>query len=299
VPIEISQKPSRIVVDPRQYLHCLHGDAGVGKTTWCRQIPGHYFAQCEHGTKGLSVFGHNISCWQDMVDTFELLVKQKKTDWKDVREVRTLIIDTGERLFDYAGEHIAKTVSFVVGGKAAKYKRIDDVPYGKGFNATRALMMSRIRKFMSYGFGVVLVSHTKEKVIKWKGQELTVKRINFSPTTAQAIVDDCDAVGYCTIDEKIERDEALNIISVEQGRYIQWQKEFTITAKHRLANFAKRTALNNDPKKGPLGYEIYLQEFRARALELENTNFAITDKVKASAEPLEGFGDEPVAEITA
>ena len=133
-------------------------------------------------------------------------------------------------------------------------------------------MMSKIRKFMSFGFGVVLVSHTKEKNIKWKGQDLTAKRINFSPTTAQAIINDCDAVGYCTIDEEVTRDDEMNIVAIDQGRYIQWQKEFLITAKHRLAGFAKRTALNNDPNKGLLGYEIYLKEFRARALELEESS---------------------------
>lgn len=268
--VVIEQISSDIVLDPRKYLHYLHGDAGVGKTTWCKQIPGHYFAKCENGTMGLKVFGSSINSWPDFLEMLLLLVKQKESNWEGVREVKTVIVDTYDYLFELAGEWVAQNVKFMVQGKTIKYARIEQVPFGDGFSVTRRLTLSKIRKFMALGFGVILVGHTKEKVIKWRGQDLTVKRLNLSPTTAEAVVSACDAVGYCTIEETIERNDQGQITSVETGRYIHWQKEFQISAKHRLQQFPSRTALNNQKSKGLLGYELYLEAFEKAAHALQD-----------------------------
>lgn len=270
--IEIAQTPSEILLDPRQYLHYLHGDAGVGKTTWCRQIPGHYFARCEEGTKGLSVFGTSLKSWSEFLELIVLIVKQKQSNWENVREIKTLVIDTFDQLFELAGEWVVQNMRFMDQGTPKKYDQIDVVPFGLGHKAVRKLILNQIKKFMSYGFGVVLVGHTKERPIQWRGQSLIAKRLNLSPTTANDVVSACDAVGYCTIEEVIERDKDGNIMHAETGRYIHWQKEFLITAKHRLQRFPARTKLNNDSEKGPLGYELYAAAFQdaAQALRLQD-----------------------------
>lgn len=268
--ITIEQTESAIVLDPRKYLHYLHGDAGVGKTTWCQQIDGHYFAKCEDGTKGLKVFGSIISTWPDFLEMLGLLAKQKESNWEDVREVKTVIVDTYDYLFELASEWVAQNVKFMVQGKATKYERIEHVPFGDGYAVTRRLTLGKIRKFMALGFGVILVGHTKEKVLQWRGQDLTTKRLNLSPTTAEAVVSACDAVGYCTIEETIERNDQGQVTSIETGRYIQWQKEFLVSAKHRLQDFPVRTALNNQKDKGPLGYELYLTAFEKAAQVLQD-----------------------------
>ena len=48
---------------------------------------------------------------------------------------------------------------------------------------------------------------------------------------------------------------------IESGRWIYWQPTFLRTAKHRLRHFPEKTPLNNDPEKGPLGYELYTDVF--------------------------------------
>lgn len=268
-PIVIEQVASEIVTDPREYLHYLHGDAGVGKTTWCKQIEGHYFAKCDNGTKGLKVFGSSISSWPEFLEMLLLLSKQKASDWNGVREVKTLIVDTFDFLFELCGEWTVTNVRFMCQGVPKKYDRIENVPYGAGYAAVRRLVLLKLKKFMSLGFGIVLVGHTKEKTINWRGQDMIAKRLNLSPTTAEEILGECDAVGYCTIEETIERNDDGDIISIETGRYIHWQKEFLISAKHRLQDFPARTPLNNKCSKGPLGYELYLTAFKKAAKALD------------------------------
>ena len=260
--IEIAQLPSEIVVNPKEYLHLIHGDAGIGKTTWCSQIDGHYFAKCEEGAKGVQVFGSTITSWDEFREMCSLIVAQKELNWKDVRQIDVIIVDTLDRLFDYCGQWVSKNVAFMDKGTAKKYDRIENVPWGKGYAEVRERILDIVKKLMSYGFGVILLAHTKERTVKWRGQELTSFDLSISPTSAQEFVGACDAVGYATAEEIVERDATTGEInSVETGRWIYWQKAFLREAKHRLRNFPERTPLNNDVAKGPLGYTSYAKTF--------------------------------------
>ena len=39
----LMQEPTSVVTDPRGYLTAVHGAAAVGKSSFCAQIPDHYF----------------------------------------------------------------------------------------------------------------------------------------------------------------------------------------------------------------------------------------------------------------
>jgi hypothetical protein len=260
--IEIAQQPSSIVVNPKEYLHLIHGDAGIGKTTWCSQIDGHYFAKCEEGTKGVQVYGSTITSWPDFLELCRLIVEQKATNWKDVRPIDVIIIDTLDRLFDYCGMWVAENVKFMDKGVAKKYDRIENVPWGKGYAEVRELILNVVKKLMSFGFGVVLLAHTKERTVQWRGQDLTSFDLSISPTSAQEFVGACDAVGYATLEETIERNAKGDVERIENGRWLYWQPTFLRRAKHRLENFPERTPMNNDLTKGPYGYQQYAQVFQ-------------------------------------
>ena len=240
--VVIAQEASKVVLDPREYLTCGFGVAGSGKTSWCSEIDGAYFLKCEDGTKGVSVYGHNILCWSDFIDSCVAILQQKQTSFEGVRPISTIVIDVYEALWKMAGEWICANERFIDKGKLEKYDKIEDAPYGKGYSRTSDLVLSKINKLMLSGFGVVLLSHASEKTVKWAGREYDRVGPNLSPKAQDALVDACDAVGYFCIEESISRDESNNVKKVEQGRYIYWQPTFTYRAKHRLKGFPDRVS---------------------------------------------------------
>lgn len=264
--VSIRQTASKIVQDPRKYLTLVYGDAGVGKTTFCSQIPGHYFVITEAGTHGVEVVGHQIFSWNEFLETCALICEQKLRGWKDkednpVREVTTFVIDDIEHLFWLCGEHICATTSFMDSGKLIKYDRIEDVGWGKGYKRACEYLLKPLNKLLLKGFGMVITGHVRTREIKWRGQPMTTYNIALPPSVAQAIIDACGAVGYMTIEETYKKDGNNNVITTEKERRCYWQKEFLRESKHKLANFPEYTLLNHDKRKGSLGWENYLTAF--------------------------------------
>lgn len=280
-PITIHQQLTHIVSDPRDYLTLVYGDAGVGKTTFASQIPGHYFIITEAGTHGVEIFGHQIFTWDDFLETLALIVEQRDRGWKDtegnsVREVHTIVIDDVEHLFWSCGTYLCQTTKFIDNGVLTKYDRIEDVSWGKGFKRACEYLLKPLNKMLLKGFGIVLTGHVKTRSIKWRGQDMTHYSIGLPPSVAQALIDACGAVGYMTIEETQIKDKDQNIIATENERRCYWQKQFLLECKHKLANMPNYTLLNNNPAKGPTGWENYLTAFNnavlATSIKIETPN---------------------------
>lgn len=251
------QQPVPIQTDPRNYLTLIHGIAGIGKTTFGSQIEGHYFFLTEKGTEGVSVYGHPILAW----DTPDLNEDKDKTPKgflqscgellqgrkaEGVRQVKMVVVDTIENLIELAGVWICKNRTFPEKGVHHKFDYIDDVPWGKGYKAASQLILGKLNKLMLEGFGVLLISHTAERHVKWAGQDLTKYGPNLTPKTERYIVDACGAVGHFVIDQTTKKDEEGKIVKVEEGRYAFWQPAFLRVAKHRLTAFPEKLELHRD-----------------------------------------------------
>lgn len=252
----LAQAPRKLVIDPRRYLHMIHGEAGVGKTHFGWQMPGHYFMLTEVGDQGVEVFGEPIFNWGGFTTKCEEIVVAKEGGFENQREIKVIVIDVLERLFLYGGEYVCKKYAFPEKGVLHKYDRIEDVPFGKGYARVCEIILSAVNRLMLEGLGVFLISHTKERPVKWQGQELSHYGPNLSPTSAQTFVDACGAVGYFYIDQKVDKDEQGNVTSVETGRWMQWQPTHLKVAKHKL----------DLPERLPLckntGYTDYLKAFQ-------------------------------------
>jgi len=255
--MELTQQPTQIEEDPRRYIMMIYGDAGVGKTTMASEVPGHYFAITEPGIQGVRVYGSVVTNWTEFLELCKALVEGLKSGWKDQREVTTLVVDTYENLYEMLGEHICKNEKFVVRGRPERYNKIEDVPWGKGFKRCNTVMLATLQRLSLYGFGLILISHVKERVIQWKGKDVTVAGPNLVPSAADAIINLCGAVGYLTVEEEVIPDESGQPKVVNQTRWMYWQPTFTRVAKHRLPGFPERLPL-------PYGraWETYVEAFR-------------------------------------
>lgn len=253
----LQQTPNAVETDPRKYLTCIHGPAGVGKTSFGAQMPGHYFLKTQVGTKGVQVYGEPILSWEGFIEKCSELGQGLKEGWKDQREVKTVVIDVYEYLYAYAAKWICANQTFYENGVKQKFSRIEDVPYGKGYTRTNELLLEKLNRLMLLGFGVLVISQSKERPIKWRGQNFQAYAPNLPPTARDGLIGECDAVGFFNVEESTSKNEAGEVIQREEGRTMYWQSTFLITAKHRLDGFPQSLPL----PKGH-GYETYLRTFQ-------------------------------------
>ncbi len=263
----LAQTATPIVTDPRGYMTAIHGPAGVGKTSFGQQIPDHYFFYTPNGgMEGVEVFGDPILSWSDFKVKAKEVIDAKKAGFKDQREIKVCVIDVLGDLFDYAGMEVCATQHFMEKGVAHKFDKIDDVPFGKGYKAAYQLLLRNLGILHLNGFGILLASHTKERLVKWAGQDLQHHGFNLPPSAALAVKAACGAIGHFVVEEKIERGDDGTITKVETGRSMLWQPTFLRLAKHRLKNFPEKLDL-------PIGrgWETYCNAFKETVMKLKGT----------------------------
>lgn len=255
----LMQEPTQIVTDPRGYMTAIHSRAGVGKTSFGAQIPGHYFFYTPNaGIEGVNVFGDPILTWKEFITKAGEVIEAKKNNFKDQRRIEVCIIDTLDDLFAYAGVEVCATQTFLEKGVPHKYTKVDDVMWGKGFKAAFELLLRNLGTLHLNGFGIVLMSHTKERPVKWAGSDWSHQGLNLPPSAALAIKAACGAIGHFVVEETIEKNKETGVIEkVEQARWMYWQPTFLRTAKHRLKGFPEKLRLPINK-----GWEVYCDAFQ-------------------------------------
>jgi len=249
--MELSQVANGTVTDPRKYTTLIYGEPGVGKTSWAAQIPGAYFVKAEEGHKGVSVFGSPCGSWDTFLDFCVEIQKGIETGWAGQREIKTVVIDVLDRLYDQLDVWLCEHKTFVVKGVGQKYESIRHVPYGQGFVEANKELLRVLNKVVALGLGLVLICHERVRTIKWRGEELPKPEPDLVPSAVDAVTGYCDAIGHFTVEEKVEK-QGLEVIRAETGRWQWWQPSFLRIAKHRLRGFPEKLPLAVD-----VGYETY------------------------------------------
>jgi len=255
----LPQTPSSVVIDPRQYVTMIYGEPGVGKTSWASQVPGTLFVKTEEGCKGVEVYGLSCPSWNNFIDICLACEKGVQSNWESQRKVETVVIDPIEGLYWACGDWVVAHKTFMIKGSAQSYQDIRHVPYGQGFVETNKELLRVLNKLVQLGLGLVLISHEKEREVKWGGQELPKYEPCLPPSAIDTIVGYCDAVGHFTIEEEVKK-EGTEVVKREIARWQWWQPAFLRMAKHRLQGFPERLLLPIDK-----GYEIYRTTFEETA----------------------------------
>lgn len=258
----LKQEPTEIIDDPSRYLTLIHGEAGIGKTTFAASILGHYFARTEEGTAGLRAYGQSITSWPEFISLCKDLKEGVETGWKDQREIKMLVVDVYELLLTLCGDYICAKEKFVVGGKSEKYKKMEDVPFGLGYKRATYILLLTLEQLRRLGLGIMLLSHTRHRLFKWKGQEFPKAGPRLSQGSMDSIVASCDAVAYFAAEEEVKRAADGSVFSIEQGRYMIWAPGFQVIAKHRLKHFPEKTKVER-----LTGYQDYLKIFAKACAE--------------------------------
>lgn len=139
---QTQNKPPRLVV---------YGTGGSGKTTFASQAPDTIFMDIEGGLDGITATAQKIGSWSDVIEMINALHEQE-------HKYKTLAVDS----LDWMERLIHAQIAAEAGVAA-----VDDIPYGKGFNAATNLWAQFLNGMTSLrdnkGMTIILIAHDKIK----------------------------------------------------------------------------------------------------------------------------------------
>ena len=210
----------------------IFADPKVGKSTWAANIPQALFIATEQGQNFLSVYKVDSKSWEDTIAICKELQAGK-------HEFKTLVIDTVDL-------HYIQCERFIC--KREGVESVADLEFGKGFAMVRAEYLRVMNALQMLGYGLVFISHSKEKEIKTKTQSYTMKVCSLSEKPATMIAGMCDFIFYAYIDEHGQR-----LMRTKPTKYI--------LAGDRSGKL---------PELIPLNYDAFIVEFNKAVGKEEN-----------------------------
>lgn len=182
-------QPHKVSRDLRGYSVMFYGAAKTGKTTISSQFPKALLCAFEPGYNALpDIFAQQILSWGD----FKKVINQLKQP-AVAEKFQTVIIDTADIAYDYCIKYICSRES-----TAEKvYETIGDIPYGKGYALAMQEFDEQLRKILQLNYGLVLISHEKDKIFKDEhGQEYNKIVPSLDSRAALVCERTCDLIGY-------------------------------------------------------------------------------------------------------
>lgn len=182
-------KPHQVSRDLRGYSVFLYGTYKTGKTTIASHFPGALLCAFEKGYNALpDVYAQPILSWGD----FKKVINQLKQP-AVAEKFQTIVVDTGDIAYDMCVKYICSRESTA----EKTYETIGDIPYGKGYTLAMQEFDEQLRKILQMNYGLVIISHDKDKVFKDEsGQEYNKIVPTLDNRAALVCERTCDIIGY-------------------------------------------------------------------------------------------------------
>lgn len=183
-------------------LHiALHGRPKIGKSTWASSWPDAIFLSPEAGTQYLTVTELRIKSWRHLNDAVDTLAKGG-------HRFKTIVVDT----MDMA---VAMCRDAVCEAAGEKYENEGSLSFGKGTSMIAADVERFLRKLESLPFGVVLISHTEQKVVKKKsGVEIQKAQPTYHEKVNRVLLGWVDMILYMDQDDVVGKDGKIQEVRV-------------------------------------------------------------------------------------
>ncbi len=183
----LNLEPHQVSRDLKGYTVLIYGEAKAGKTTVSSQFPEALILGFEKGYSALpGVHAIPIHSWTDI---FKIL-KQLRT--QEVQEkFHTIIIDTADLAYEFCEKYICNINAV---------DKINELPYGQGYQDAGRLLDSFIQELARLNYGVVLISHADDKTVKDEsGTEYSRIEPTLPRTPKKICTRFCDIIGYARI----------------------------------------------------------------------------------------------------
>ena len=257
----------------------VHGEPGIGKTTFAANAPDVVFLCTESGADNVNVShlhydGHDPRTYDEVLAALEGV----PTDGS----VKNVCIDTIDGLEGIIHAHIKTTTN----------KPVGEHGYGKGYDKALDLMrgvLASLERLRDRGIGTILLAHsTIENFANPEGADFSYVTIKAHKKISGLIVEWSDAVFYARREQRAYTNDSGKTIGVGSSkRELCTEKTPTFVAKNRLRL----------PPKMPLSWADYQHAIDtfvpldAKALRVEATELAAAFGAEAMAE-LEKIGDD-------
>ncbi len=257
----------------------VHGEPGIGKTTFAANAPDVVFLCTESGADNVNVShlhydGHDPRTYDEVLAALEGV----PTDGS----VKNVCIDTIDGLEGIIHAHIKTTTN----------KPVGEHGYGKGYDKALDLMrgvLASLERLRDRGIGTILLAHsTIENFANPEGADFSYVTIKAHKKISGLIVEWSDAVFYARREQRAYTNDSGKTIGVGSSkRELCTEKTPTFVAKNRLRL----------PPKMPLSWADYQQAIDtfvpldAKQLRIEATELASAFGAEAMAE-LEKIGDD-------
>lgn len=189
--------PHQVSRDLRGYSVMFYGDIKTGKTTIASKFPNSLILAFEKGYSALpGVYAKPINNWGEFLQTMREL---KDPEVKSKFE--TIVIDTADIAYEYVEEYICN-----VEGVDA----INKIPYGQGWGKSQKEFDTRLRKIVQMGYGLVIISHAKDKTFQNEDGTEYNKIVSTLGNQARLVVSRmCDIIGYSRIIEANDQNKTF------------------------------------------------------------------------------------------
>ena len=180
-------KPHEVSRDLRGYSVLFYGTPKSGKTTTASKFPGSLLLAFEKGYNALpGVYAQPINSWGEFKKLFTEL-KMPEVQQK----FQTIIVDTADIAYSYCERYICNREGV---------DTIGDIPFGKGYNLVGTEFDECLRKILQMNYGLVLISHAKDKTFKDENGEEFNQIVPTLDTRGRNICErTCDIIGYSTV----------------------------------------------------------------------------------------------------
>lgn len=300
-------KKNKVSENLTDYSICLLGESGIGKTTtiyeMCEKLTGEdgYIILNMGKEDGVACLDgaiyENCETWKKFDDVTKDIVKNKETDYPDLKIV---VIDTIDQLFDITEPEVIRRYNQEkMGEKNFKPVKTINAAYGgfgEGLNQAITLVLDKIWELKKAGIAVWMCGHVKAKEVVDPVTDQTYNTLSslLSQKYFNAIKTKMHVVGMAVIDRNIitestgrknivnKEDITRKKVTSETRKIIFRDDNYGVDSKSRFANIvdeipldsdefikALKDAIANTPKGMTNG--IAVKEEPIKHVEIENT----------------------------
>ncbi len=184
------------------------GSSGIGKSCFFAQDPNALFIEAEAGLNFLEVFKVPVRSWEDCREVYALL---KGLEQSGKFPYSIIVIDTIDRICDYAEEEIIKRAKEFYKNISDKINCIGDIPEGGGWSRYKDTVMSFINKLEELPCAVAYIGHLQTKELKDPaGSKYHKQTINIGGKMGLELLAWCDHLLY--VDSRMVGDKLKRVI---------------------------------------------------------------------------------------
>ena len=176
---------------------CIHGPAGVGKTTLASEFPRPLFLDTENGSKRIDCDRVRCSDWLTLKGALVELAR-------DPMGYETVVVDSGDWAEELLCLHLA--------AKDEKQRHPDDLPYGQGgvlIAKHFSSMLADCSLLVDRGINVVVIAHSVVKRVSPPDLEEAYDRyeLKMRPKVAPKVMEWADAVLFANFKTRVAEGE--------------------------------------------------------------------------------------------